>query len=136
MIDIQLHLREAGVYATPQRLAIAEFLFARHQHLTADQVFTQVNKETETVSRATVYNTLSLFSEKGLIKEIRVDASRTFYDSNTRHHFHFYDVDSKQLSDMEDHIADQLLADDLPECVPMEGIEVVVRINGNSYPPQ
>ena len=134
MIDAQQHLRDAGIYATPQRLAIAELLFARHQHLTADQVFTQLNQKAGKVSRATVYNTLSLFSEKGLVREICVDATRTFYDSNTAHHFHYYDSRTQQLSDMEDHVATELLSRKLPAHIALEGIDLVVRLNEKNPP--
>ena len=135
MKSAQQQLREAGIYATPQRLAVAEVLFARYRHLTADQIFLEVNRSRETVSRATVYNTLSLFSEKSLIREICVDATRTFYDSNTSHHFHYYDVESQKLSDMETDVAAELLADKLPDHVALEGIELVVRINDPNRSP-
>ena len=121
-------LRKAGISPTPQRLAIAEILFARHQHVTADQLFQKVNETTDSVSRATVYNSLGLFSRKGLVNEICVDASRTFYDTNTEPHFHLYNVDSHTLTDMENHPAAEQLKRFIPEGARLEGIDVVVRI--------
>ena len=121
-------LRNAGISITPQRLAIAEILFARHQHLTADQLYMQVNRANDSVSRATVYNTLGLFSSKGLVNEISVDAARTFYDTNTNPHFHLYNVDTNTLTDMDHHPAMAQLEEVIPDGASLEGIEVVVRV--------
>ena len=129
-------LENAGIYATPQRLAVAEALFAKHQHITADQLSKEVDTATRgSVSRATVYNTLYLFSEKGLVKEIYVDASRTFYDSNTQPHFHLYNIDTCQLTDMENQAAARFLSDNLPQGAILHDIEVVVRVRDSAQPP-
>ena len=121
-------LRNAGISVTPQRLAISDILFARHQHLTADQLYMLVNQANERVSRATVYNTLGLFSRKGLINEICVDASRTFYDTNVQPHFHLYNVDTNVLTDMDHQTAMAQLEESIPEGASLAGIDVVVRI--------
>ena len=83
-------LRASGITPTQQRLHIGQFLFSKLQHLSADQVFDQVNRNSERVSQATVYNTLSLFVEKGLLHQIVVDPSKVFYDTNPSKHHHFY----------------------------------------------
>ncbi len=93
-------LQRHGVTPTQQRLRIAQALFARPQHLAAEQVLTQVNAERQYVSKATVYNTLNLFAAKGLVREVIVDPTRVFYDSNTTPHHHFFNVDTGELSDM------------------------------------
>ncbi len=121
-------MRKAGISVTPQRLAIAEILFARHQHLTADQLYMRVNQANDSVSRATVYNTLGLFSSKGLVNEISVDATRTFYDTNVAPHFHLYNVDTNTLTDMEHHPAVSQLEEIIPAGADLESIEVVVRV--------
>lgn len=121
-------MRKAGISVTPQRLAIAEILFARHQHLTVDQLYMQVNQTNDSVSRATVYNTLGLFSRKGLINEISVDATRTFYDSNIAPHFHLHNVDTNTLTDIDHHPAMAQLGEIIPDNTSLEGIDVVVRI--------
>ena len=80
------------------------------------------------VSKATVYNTLKVLSETGLIKEVNVDASRRFYDSTTHPHHHFYNVDSGELSDIpEDQVA---IADlpKLPKGTVQESLEVLIRL--------
>lgn len=129
--DIRQHLASAGVYATPQRQAIAEMLFSRHQHLTADQVYEKMSRSSRRVSRATVYNTLNLFAEKGLLREIFVDAARTFYDSNTSSHYHLYNVDTGSLIDMDDGDVTHYLSRNMPEDLTLEGIDVVVRVRDN-----
>ena len=70
--------------------------YSRHEHLSADQVLAIVNQRHPETSRATVYNTLNLFVEKKLIREVIVDPSRVFYDPNTAPHYHLYDVDTGQ----------------------------------------
>ncbi|MFN2310387.1 MAG: Fur family transcriptional regulator, partial [Gammaproteobacteria bacterium] len=86
-------LRSHGITPTQQRVEIAQVLFARHQHLSADQVLTQVNAHDASVSKATVYNTLGLFAEKGLLREVIVDPAKVFYDSNLDPHHHLFHMD-------------------------------------------
>ncbi len=129
--EIRQYLASVGVYATPQRQAIAEMLFSRHQHLTADQVFEEVSKSARRVSRATVYNTLNLFAQKGLVREIFVDASRTFYDSNTSSHYHLYNIDAGDLIDMDDQDVARYISRNMPEGMVLEGIDVVVRVRNS-----
>ncbi|HIP52860.1 MAG TPA: transcriptional repressor [Chromatiales bacterium] len=131
--DVKTHLANAGIYPTRQRLEIAKVLFDRHQHLTADDVYEKVRGASKKVSRATVYNTLNLFAEKGLLREIFVDASRTFYDTNVRPHYHLYNVDSGALVDIEDPAISRHLSRELPEGMRLEGIDIVIRVR-NSGP--
>ncbi|WP_419633602.1 Fur family transcriptional regulator, partial [Thiolapillus sp.] len=130
--NIRQHLAGAGIYATPQRQAIAELLFSRHQHLTADQVYERMRSSSNRVSRATVYNTLNLFVEKGLLREIFVDASRTFYDSNVTSHYHFYNIDTGGLIDMNDQDVTHYFSKSLPMGTVLEGIDVVVRVRSSA----
>ena len=121
-----LHAR--GITPTQQRVEIAYILLACPQHLSAEQVLNEVNRGEVPVSKATVYNTLGLFADKGLIRTVIVDSTRVFYDSNTRPHHHFYDVDTGSLADIR---SDQITIDrlpDLPEGTTVEGVDVVVRI--------
>ena len=89
-----------GILPTPQRLEIAGILLERPQHLSADQIIDRLRGSGSSVSKATVYNTLNLFSEHGLVKEVMVDPVRKFYDSTTHPHHHFYNVDTGSLSDI------------------------------------
>lgn len=120
------------IQPTQQRLEIAQVLFARDQHLSADDVLKMVNHETSRVSKATVYNTLGLFAAKGLIREVIVDPSRVFYDPNTRKHHHFYNIDTGELTDID---ADQLALMDLPQLpngTVAEGVDVIIRIRNQA----
>ncbi len=126
--DIKSHLVAAGIYPTRQRREIAKVLFERHQHLTADEVYDRMGRASGSVSRATVYNTLNLFTEKGLLREIFVDASRTFYDTNTQPHYHLYNVDTGHLIDIEAPSIGHHFARELPEGLRIEGIDIVIRV--------
>ena len=101
-----------GILPTPQRLEIAGILLQRPQHLSADQIINRLRGGGSSVSKATVYNTLNLFSERGLVKEVMVDPVRKFYDSVTHPHHHFYNVDTGNLSDIPD---SQVRFKNLPE---------------------
>ncbi|WP_455219815.1 Fur family transcriptional regulator, partial [Kaarinaea lacus] len=74
--DVVKLLAEHGITPTQQRILIAQEMLCKHQHLSADQVLQRVNANSNTVSKATVYNTLGLFTDKGLIKEVIVDSSK------------------------------------------------------------
>src|SRR6195256_6812793 len=94
-------LRAHGINPTHQRIEIAFALFSRHEHLSADQVMAIVNERHSETSKATVYNTLNLFLEKKLIREVIVDPNKLFYDPNTAPHHHFYIVDTGELTDID-----------------------------------
>lgn len=121
-------LKAYGILPTQQRLLIARVLFNRDQHLSADQVMNQANDGRERVSKATVYNTLGLFARKGLVREVIVDPSRVFYDTNTSNHHHFFNVNTGELMDIE---ASELAIHALPELpdgTVTEGVDVIIRI--------
>jgi Fur family iron response transcriptional regulator len=121
-------LASRDITPTPQRVEIARILLARPQHLSAEQVLCALKKSQLAVSKATVYNTLGLFAEKGLVREVIVDPNKVFYDSNCSDHHHFYDIDSCTLTDID---AGQIAIDSLP-AVPrgkvVERVDVIVRV--------
>jgi len=121
-------LREHDINPTSQRVEIAQVLFARGEHLSAEDVFTLVNDGSVHVSKATVYNSLGLFAERGLIREVIADPARVFYDPNTTPHHHFYDTSTGRLMDIaaEDVQIHGLPA--LPEGMHLEGVDVIVRM--------
>ncbi|MEM7503172.1 MAG: Fur family transcriptional regulator [Pseudomonadota bacterium] len=126
--DISSRLSEHGVAPTPQRLEIAEVLLARPQHLSADQILDLLREKGSRVSKATVYNTLHLFGERGLIREVIVDPTRVFFDSTTHPHHHFYNIDSGELSDVPD---DQIAVSRLPDLPPgteQDSVEVLIKV--------
>jgi len=121
-------LRKQGIAPTHQRLEIANVLFSRCEHLAADQILTLVNERHAETSKATVYNTLNLFRDSGLIREVIVDPKRVFYDPNTQPHHHLYNVDTGEITDIP---ADDLTVSGMPELPPgmvTEGVDIVVRV--------
>ena len=111
-------LKEHGITPTRQRIEIAFHLFQKQQHVSAEKILEQVNALGNTVSRATVYNTMALLTRKGLVREVLIDRERVFYDSNNHPHHHFYNVDTGELSDIDDSASIDVanipgLADDL-----------------------
>jgi len=121
-------LRSHGITPTQQRVEIAQVLFARHQHLSADQVLTQVNARDASVSKATVYNTLGLFAEKGLVREVIVDPAKVFYDSNLDPHHHLFHMDSGTLEDIPVSQVNVDRLPDLPAGLSVEGVDVIIRV--------
>ena len=125
-------LASRDITPTPQRVEIARILLARPQHLSAEQVLSALKEGELAVSKATVYNTLGLFAEKGLVREVIVDPSKVFYDSNCSDHHHFYDIDSCTLTDID---ARKVAIDGLP-AVPeekvVERVDVIVRVRNRS----
>lgn len=125
--DIAAMLRAHGVMPTHQRLEIAQVMLSREQHLSADQVLALVNAVDAETSKATVYNTLKLFVEKRLVRELIVDPSKVFYDSNTGAHHHFYDVASGRLTDIPaERIRLQCLPPP-PDGMVAEGVDIIIR---------
>lgn len=124
-------LESRDITPTPQRVEIARILLARPQHLSAEQVLSVLKQGDLTVSKATVYNTLGLFADKGLVRAVIVDPSKIFYDSNCSDHHHFYDVDSCTLTDID---AREIAVGDLPD-VPngkvVDRVDVIVRVRSH-----
>ncbi|OOZ41331.1 transcriptional repressor [Solemya pervernicosa gill symbiont] len=130
--DFRELLREYDISPTQQRLEIAQLMLSEPQHLSADQVMAMLTGSEQHVSKATVYNTLGLFARKGLIREVVVDPTRLFYDTNTSRHHHFYNVDTSELTDVP---ADGFQVSALPEApagTEIEGVEVIVRLRASS----
>lgn len=126
--DCSALLREHGVTPTAQRVAVAWALFSQHGHLCAEEVFERVNAEGRHVSKATIYNTLSLFVRKGLVREVIADPTKVFYDPNTRPHHHFYDTETGRLIDIDGEQVKVMGLPPLPEGTELEGVDVVVRL--------
>lgn len=126
--EAEARLRRIGVPITLQRLEIARVLLPRPVHLSAEQVLLKVREAAPETSRATVYNTLRLFREKGLIKELIVDPERVVYDSNTAPHHHLYDIDSGELSDLAAHELQVVGIPALPAGVELAQVDVIVRV--------
>ncbi len=122
-------LRGAGLRPTRQRLALANLLLTgADRHVTAETLHKEALADKVRVSLATVYNTLHQFTQAGMLREVAVDAARSYFDTNTHHHHHFYREDLQQLTDISD---DYVIVKNLPPPPPgttISQVDVVVRI--------
>ena len=121
-------LRTAGLRPTRQRLALAKLLFENGpRHMTAESLHGEAQNANIRVSLATVYNTLHQFTEAGLLREIVVDTSRSYFDTTTHEHGHFYHEGSGQLMDIETpiHLAEM---PSVPAGTKISGVDVVIRL--------
>jgi Fur family iron response transcriptional regulator len=125
---IRAELEKRGIQPTPQRLRIAELLFARDQHLTADQVIEGLATGATRISKATVYNTLNLFVQKGLIRALQVDPERGLFDSNTRPHHHIHVEDTGELIDVPPGAVQFARLPALPPGTESVAVDVVIRV--------
>ncbi|MDX1562870.1 MAG: Fur family transcriptional regulator [Gammaproteobacteria bacterium] len=117
-----------GLQVTSQRLDIAEFVLSKPQHLSADQILAAMRERGSRVSKATVYNTMNLFSEQGLVRTVEVDPERVYYDSTSEPHHHFYNVDTGELTDIPAEGVQLHVDASLPEGTVREGVDVVIRV--------
>ncbi|WP_101068850.1 iron response transcriptional regulator IrrA [Roseovarius salinarum] len=123
-------LNAAGVRPTRQRVALAALLIGdgQHRHVTAESLFSTARDMGESVSLATVYNTLRAFCDAGLVQEVKVDGAKSYFDTNTHDHPHFYWEDDNVLTDAP---ADQLEITSLPEApegAEIASVDVVIRL--------
>jgi Fur family transcriptional regulator, iron response regulator len=133
--DLARQLEQAGIVPTGQRLHIAEVLFSNPRHLTARQICRLVNRQGPVACRATVYNTLNLFAQRGLVREIAVEAGRTFYDPDTRPHHHFYNVDTDELIDMPPDVLPLPARPPVPAGMRATDVSLVIKVrNADSLP--
>jgi len=113
-------LRQAGMRPTRQRLMLGGFLFAKGgRHVTADMIYTEAAAANMPISRATVYNTLNQFTEAGLLRQIGIDGSKSFFDTNPGAHHHFFVDHEDRLLDVP---APGVEIEHLPE--PLPGYEI------------
>jgi Fur family iron response transcriptional regulator len=125
-----VHARFAasGIGCTSQRLLVGRVLFARDQHVSADRLLAMVVAAGARVSKATVYNTLNLFADHGLVRALQLDGDHKVFDSNTAPHHHLYDEQSGELCDVAmDQVAFARLPE-LPSGTELAGLDVVLRV--------
>lgn len=123
-------LRRADLRPTRQRLALARLLFENgHRHVTAEKLHEEAAGGNVQVSLATVYNTLHQFTDAGLLREIVVDAGRSYFDTNTHEHHHFFFEQSGRLEDIP---ASEVVVAEVP-CAPqgtqIRRVDVIVRLS-------
>jgi len=124
-------LREIGLRPTKQRVKICELLFLREKtfHFTINDLVKKISKEmNEKISLATVYNTVHAFQKKGHLKEIAINSDKTYYDTNTSIHHHFYDEETYELIDCDENDIDPInLKKDIPG-KKIKSLEVLIKV--------
>ena len=126
--EVKRMLQARNVTPTKQRVEIAGYLFKKPQHLSADNILEGVNHEGHKVSRATVYNTLGLFTRKGLVREVLIDRERVFYDSNNTPHHHIFNASSGELHDIENAGVEIVNQPVLADGLKVVGTDVIIRV--------
>ena len=126
-------LRRAGLRTTRQRLALAKLLFdGDDRHVSAELLHGEAQAGGVRVSLATVYNTLHQFTNAGLLREITVDSHRTYFDTNTQAHHHFFIEDQGALMDIPDHLVALSRLPEPPRGTVLKSVDVVIRVANES----
>lgn len=131
-------LAGAGLRPTRQRMALAKLLVGdgKHRHFTAESLYAAVQDRAESVSLATVYNTVRAFCDAGLVQEVTVEGAKSFFDTNTHDHPHFFWEEDQRLTDAP---ADQLEITRLPEAPEgseVASVDVVIRLRRTGQTPE
>jgi Fur family iron response transcriptional regulator len=127
--DKASRLRGAGLRPTRQRMALAQLLFTeKDRHVTAEALHGEVTAQGTAVSLATVYNTLHQFTEAGLLRQVVVDGARTYFDTNTGDHHHFYREDDGLLIDIDGAAISVHGVPAAPKGAKVERIDVIIRL--------
>ncbi|MFC0217783.1 Fur family iron response transcriptional regulator [Pseudochelatococcus lubricantis] len=127
--DVREILRSAGLRPTRQRIMLGWLLFGRgHRHLTAEMLYDEACEAKISVSLATVYNTLHQFREAGLLRQLAVDGTKSYFDTNIAEHHHFFVEDDQTLVDIPDGLISVAGLPEAPEGMEIVCVEVIVRV--------
>jgi Fur family transcriptional regulator, iron response regulator len=121
-------LRSAGLRPTRQRASLAKLLGSGHRHLSAESLHQEAQKAGIPVSLATIYNTLHQFTQAGLLREVVVGSGRSYFDTNTGDHQHFYCEDDGTLIDIEGDAIEVAGVPSPPKGMAVDRVDVVVRV--------
>ena len=124
-------LREIGLRPTKQRVKICELLFLREKtfHFTINDLAKKISDEmNEKISLATVYNTVHAFQKKGHLKEIAINSDKTYYDTNTSVHHHFYDEDTHELIDCNQNDIDTVYVKNNITGKKINSVEILIKV--------
>jgi len=127
-------LRASGLRPTKQRLDLCKILFDRREtfHFTMEKLKQIVDKNRKRkISLATLYNTVQAFKKSGYLKEISLKGNKTFFDTNTKNHYHFYDEDTSQLIDINNQNISLKKLPEAPERKKIKEVEITIRVANN-----
>ena len=122
------YLANNQINLTKQRLQIADLIFIKNQHFTAIDLIKKIKKLKIHISQATVYNTLSLFESRGLLKVINLDNEQKFYDTNLNHHHHIFNLNDNSLLDINENRISFSKLPKLPDSTELERTEVLIKV--------
>jgi Fur family iron response transcriptional regulator len=134
--DFITRLRLSGLRPTKQRLTICKVLFDRKDtfHFTIDNLKKKIEKNTKSkLSLATVYNTIHAFKNSGYLKEISLQGNKTFFDTNSKSHHHFYDQDTGDLIDIKNEDISISKIPAAPKGKKIREVEVTVSVANNNH---
>ena len=127
--DVREKLRQVGLRPTRQRVSLAWLLFGKgNRHITAEMLYEEALHARVPVSLATIYNTLHQFTEVGLLRQLMVDGTKAYFDTNPEEHHHFYVEDEQRLLDLPADVVQPLISI-APEGYEVSNVELLVRIN-------
>jgi Fur family transcriptional regulator, iron response regulator len=122
-------LRLVGLRPTQQRVALARLLFAKgDRHVCAEDLHAEAVEARVPVSLATVYNTLNQFKSAGLLRELAIEGDRSYFDTNTSNHFHFFDNEKHELMDIDADGVSVVGMPQVPKGKMIDRIDVIVRL--------
>ncbi len=128
-------LRASGLRPTKQRIAVCKILFNRKEtfHFTIAQLKKIIEKNIKKkISLATLYNTVHAFEKKGYLKEISLKGNKTFFDTNTKNHHHFYDEETSQLTDIKNENISINNLPKIPDGKKIKDIEITIKVANNN----
>jgi Fur family transcriptional regulator, iron response regulator len=127
--ELTKKLRDAGLRPTRQRMALAGLLFSTgDRHVSAESLHDEATAAHVPVSLATVYNALNQFTEAGLLREVAIEGDRTYFDTNTSNHFHFFLEDKGELVDIGTDKVEVMGLPPLPDGTRIDRVDVIVRL--------
>ena len=121
-------LKRNNIMPTKQRLELAEIIFKKHQHFTANELIDRIKNYSLPISQATIYNTLCTFESKGLLKMIDIQNNCKFYDTNLKSHHHVYNISSNILTDIDVDKVEFSKLPEIPKNVILEHTEVLIKV--------
>src|SRR3954469_4353293 len=132
-VAVDKRVREAGLRPTRQRLALAHLLFAKgDRHLSAEELHEEAQNAGVPVSLATVYNALHQFTEAGLLRILAVEGSKTYFDTNTSDHHHFFVEGENRVFDIDTGAVRVMNLPEPPEGMEIVNVDIVVRLRPKS----
>ena len=129
-------LRTSGLRPTKQRLKICEVLFKRDKtfHFTINDLAKSISEKlNEKISLATVYNTVHAFKQKGYLKEISINSDKSYFDTNTSTHHHFFDEDTNELIDCDERDIDSVKVKRIMPGKKIKSLEILIKIASDNH---